>query len=86
MVRRQSPARTPLAAFFSILIVIAWLLLSLPAFAHKPSDSYLSLSIQRDQVEGQWDIALRDLADAIIRAEDGPLSSLTRDDLELLLT
>ncbi|HWF61377.1 MAG TPA: HupE/UreJ family protein [Nitrospira sp.] len=66
-----SDARTPLAAFFSILLVIAWLLLSLPAWAHKPSDSYLSLSVEHDQVEGRWDIALRDLADAIGLDRDG---------------
>ncbi len=66
-----SDVRTPLAAFFSILLVIAWLLLSLPAWAHKPSDSYLSLSIQNDRVEGQWDIALRDFADAIGLDGDG---------------
>ena len=54
-----------------ILFVIAWLLLSVPAWAHKPSDSYLSLSIQDDHIEGQWDIALRDLADAIGLDSDG---------------
>jgi len=53
------------------LLVIAWLLLSLPAWAHKPSDSYLSLSIQRDHIEGQWDIALRDLNDAVGLDSDG---------------
>ncbi|MBS0181496.1 MAG: HupE/UreJ family protein [Nitrospira sp.] len=53
------------------LLVIAWLLLSLPAWAHKPSDSYLSLSIQNERVEGRWDIALRDLADAIGLDGDG---------------
>jgi len=53
------------------LLVIAWLLLSLPAWAHKPSDSYLSLSVQNDHIEGQWDIALRDLADAIGLDGDG---------------
>ncbi|MDF0652851.1 MAG: hypothetical protein CV081_01085 [Nitrospira sp. LK265] len=47
------------------LLVIAWLLFSLPAWAHKPSDSYLSLFMQNDHVEGQWDIALRDLDNAI---------------------
>jgi hypothetical protein len=53
------------------LLVIAWLLLSLPAWAHNPSDSYLSLSIQNDHVEGQWDIALRDLDNAIGLDRDG---------------
>lgn len=55
----------------TLFVVIAWLLLSLPAWAHKPSDSYLSLSIQKDHVEGQWDIALRDLSDAIGLDSDG---------------
>ena len=32
-----------------------------PAGAHKPSDSYLTLSVDGDQIDGQWDIALRDL-------------------------
>lgn len=31
------------------------------AHAHKPSDSYLTLSVAGDRIEGQWDIALRDL-------------------------
>ncbi|WHZ26841.1 MAG: putative membrane protein [Nitrospira sp.] len=53
------------------LVVIAWLLLSHPAWAHKPSDSYLSLFVQHDQIEGQWDIALRDLDDAIGLDRDG---------------
>lgn len=54
-----------------ILLVILWLLPSLPASAHKPSDSYLSLAVQNDRIEGQWDIALRDLADAIGLDSDG---------------
>jgi hypothetical protein len=29
--------------------------------AHKPSDSYLTLSVEGETVAGQWDIALRDL-------------------------
>lgn len=33
--------------------------------AHKPSDSYLSLHIDRSRIEGQWDVALRDLDFAI---------------------
>jgi HupE / UreJ protein len=44
------------------------LLLSLwtgSAHAHKPSDSYLALSVQGETVAGQWDIALRDLDFAI---------------------
>ncbi|MCP9460707.1 MAG: HupE/UreJ family protein [Nitrospira sp.] len=47
------------------LLIIAGLLVGLPAWAHKPSDSYLSLSIRNDRIEGRWDIALRDLDNAI---------------------
>lgn len=35
------------------------------AYAHKPSDSYLSLKVEQKQLQGQWDIALRDLDFAI---------------------
>lgn len=45
-----------------ILLLCAWLA---PAQAHKPSDSYLSLAVHGQQIEGQWDIALRDLDFAI---------------------
>lgn len=54
-----------------ILLILVWLLFTLPAWAHKPSDSYLSLSVQNNHIEGQWDIALRDLADAIGLDSDG---------------
>ncbi|MGJ9420493.1 HupE/UreJ family protein [Massilia sp. CMS3.1] len=37
----------------------------LPAQAHKASDSYLSLTVQGERIEGQWDIALRDLEMAV---------------------
>jgi hypothetical protein len=49
-------------------------LLSLwPTFAdaHKPSDSYLALSVQGPTVQGQWDMALRDLDFAIGLDADG---------------
>jgi hypothetical protein len=36
-----------------------------PAHAHKPSDSYLILKVADGRIEGQWDIALRDLEYAI---------------------
>jgi hypothetical protein len=35
------------------------------AYAHKPSDSYLALTVDGSVVTGQWDIALRDLDFAI---------------------
>lgn len=34
---------------------------ALNAAAHKPSDSYLTLDVRDAAIEGQWDIALRDL-------------------------
>lgn len=45
-----------------VLLLCAWIS---PAQAHKPSDSYLSLTVHGQQIEGQWDIALRDLDFAI---------------------
>jgi hypothetical protein len=36
-----------------------------PAQAHKASDSYLSLTVQGEKIDGQWDIALRDLEMAV---------------------
>jgi hypothetical protein len=49
------------------LAIAAFLLLgcSLPAQAHKPSDSYLTLKVHDKGIDGQWDIALRDLDFAI---------------------
>lgn len=52
-------------------MVITILLVSVPAWAHKPSDSYLTLVVQHNHVEGQWDIALRDLDNAIGLDSDG---------------
>lgn len=49
----------------------AALLLATPAHAHKPSDSYLTLDVSGKQVNGQWDIALRDLDMAIGLDQDG---------------
>ena len=53
-------------------IVLALALAGLaPAQAHKPSDSYLALTVTEDKVSGQWDIALRDLDFAIGLDADG---------------
>ncbi|MBV8401949.1 MAG: HupE/UreJ family protein, partial [Acetobacteraceae bacterium] len=51
-----------------ILLLWAWVV---PAHAHKPSDSYLSLWVHGDHLTGQWDIALRDLDYAIGLDADG---------------
>ena len=47
------------------ILAIMIVLLGQSAWAHKPSDSYLSLSVQETQISGRWDIAVRDLNDAI---------------------
>ena len=48
--------------FLLCLALFAWIT---PAQAHKPSDSYLSIDVHGQQIDGQWDIALRDLDFAI---------------------
>lgn len=45
-----------------LLLALALLLGAVtPAWAHKPSDSYLALDVEGNTIHGQWDIALRDL-------------------------
>lgn len=46
-------------------LALLLLLASFAAEAHKPSDSYLRLKLDGARVTGQWDIALRDLEQAI---------------------
>ena len=41
------------------------------AHAHKPSDSYLTLSVDGSAISGHWDIALRDLDFALTLDADG---------------
>jgi hypothetical protein len=48
----------------AIFLVLALFCASI-ANAHKPSDSYLLVSVEGNVVRGQWDIALRDLDFAI---------------------
>lgn len=52
--------------FFLILAFV-----SAAAYAHKPSDSYLSVQMDGRVIHGQWDIALRDLDFAIGLDQDG---------------
>jgi hypothetical protein len=46
-----------------LLLLCAWF--SMPAMAHKASDSYLALQVDGREVTGQWDVALRDIDFAI---------------------
>ncbi|QJE03332.1 HupE/UreJ family protein [Massilia forsythiae] len=59
-----------------LCLLAAALLLAAPAQAHKSSDSYLTLDVRQGQaqqgrIDGQWDIALRDLDMAIGLDQDG---------------
>lgn len=50
----------------AVAMAMAWMLLTAgAALAHKSSDSYLMVQVQADQVNMQWDIALRDIQFAI---------------------
>ena len=53
------------------LALLLLALLASAAHAHKPSDSYLAIRADGTRVEGQWDIALRDLEYAIGLDSDG---------------
>jgi len=55
----------------ALLVAAATTLFALPAFAHKPSDSYLTLEAVGANVSGRWDIAIRDLNNAIDLDADG---------------
>src|SRR5437867_9195644 len=54
--------------FALVLLLGSWAGL---AHAHKPSDSYLAIRVQGEELSGQWDIALRDLDFAIGLDADG---------------
>ncbi|MBI3777135.1 MAG: HupE/UreJ family protein [Gammaproteobacteria bacterium] len=56
--------------------------LSVPAFAHKSSDSYLRIDAQQARITGTWDIALRDLDFALTLDADGD-GALTWDEVRV---
>ncbi|MCE3607583.1 HupE/UreJ family protein [Massilia sp. P8910] len=62
------------------LLMLALALVAAPARAHKPSDSYLTLKVAGQQVDGQWDIALRDLDFALNLDQNGD-GELTWDEI-----
>jgi hypothetical protein len=61
----------PLRALAAGLALLLGLLVGGAAQAHKPSDSYLAVTVQNGQISGRWDIALRDLDFAIGLDADG---------------
>lgn len=52
-------------------VLLLALFLSLPAHAHKPSDSYLTLRADNEAITARWDIALRDLDYVLQLDRDG---------------
>jgi HupE / UreJ protein len=56
-----SPTWTRLSARTSSGLLCTALFFAPSAFAHKPSDSYLTLTAQGTEVSVRWDVALRDL-------------------------
>ena len=54
-----------------ILAALGLCLIVSAADAHKPSDSYLRLSVEGATVEGRWDLALRDLHERLNLDTDG---------------
>lgn len=62
--------------FARLTASLRWLLFlfafaTLPALAHKPSDSYLTLRAEADRIAVRWDIALRDLDYVLQLDRDG---------------
>ena len=53
------------------IVALLCALLAVPAFAHKPSDAYLTLDRDGVALSGQWDIALRDLDNAFALDANG---------------
>src|SRR5437868_34740 len=63
--------RTPFRILFGLAFALCIVLLAPSAFAHKPSDSYLTLEVDGAKVHGRWDIAIRDLDYALDLDGDG---------------
>ena len=66
--RRPCPRAAALVAVAAFAVVF---LAAGRAAAHKPSDSYLTLTVTGARVEGRWDVALRDLDNALGLDRDG---------------
>ena len=80
-------------------IVAAFSFAAVIAQAHKPSDSYLTLDVTGTNITGRWDLALRDLEDAIgldanddgeitwgeVRAQHGALAAYAQSRLGITI-
>jgi hypothetical protein len=60
----------------ALLVAAGLMLLGASAAAHQPSDAYLTLEVGEPGIDGRWDIALRDLEQAIglDRDQDGRIT------------
>ncbi|CAB3784068.1 hypothetical protein LMG28614_01866 [Paraburkholderia ultramafica] len=56
------------ASAWLALLMLCW---AAAVHAHKPSDSYLTLTVSDKTIAGRWDIALRDLDNPLILDADG---------------
>jgi hypothetical protein len=65
------PSLALAAVQLALAAVLLALVLPAAAHAHKPSDSYLQLRLDGADVDGRWDIALRDLDFALGLDADG---------------
>src|ERR1700689_2083013 len=59
------------ARALAFVVAFLFFFVARSASAHKPSDSYLSLELRDTRVIGRWDIALRDLDNAMSLDADG---------------
>jgi hypothetical protein len=55
----------------ALAVAVLTLLIATPAYAHKPSDSYLTLTVKGAHIDARWDIAIRDLDYAMGVDRDG---------------
>ncbi len=74
------PQPLPLPLPLRLLLLLTLCCCPPAAWAHKPSDSYLALTVRDGGIDGQWDIALRDLDYAIGLDGDGD-GRLTWDEI-----
>lgn len=68
-------------ACIAAIVFFACFVTSGNAWAHKPSDSYLTLSVTSERIDARWDLALRDLEYALHIDENGD-GNITWGELE----
>ena len=79
---KRAPRSYAHSALTGCALFLVFLLLPIAASAHKPSDSYLNLTVAGSEVKGQWDIALRDI-DYAIGLDTDDDGAITWDELRI---